>query len=261
MEDAQHYLEKDDQKVRIDAGELIGYQQAGHEFIHQKGSPGWRNADTEMFPIIGPTNEAGFQVQVPRGSALLDQHGHLREMNYQCVDRSSSHAIYRKAYQAGTPIQNSKYPEKSSRQWLVWPYSFVFQKSFFLEEEGLRIEFEVDAETDMPFMLGYHPAFKLYSPNASVQTAENRIALEEVLAVGSRALHVQDTDFLVLSDQRELEIRTQGFGHFMLWTEVPNMICVEPITYYPYAVKQTDLHEGFEYSQGVQKFQVQIIPV
>ena len=261
MEDVLHRLENKSQEVRIDAGELIGYALEGHEFIHQKGSPGWRNADTEMFPIIGPTNEAGFQVQVPRGSALLDQHGHLRELKYDCIDRSSIHAVYRKVYEAGTPVQNSKYPEKSSRQWLVWPYSFVFQKSFFLDEDGLRIEFVVDAEKEMPYMLGYHPAFKLHGPQVSVQTGEKEISLEEVLAVGSRALQIPKTNSVVLSDQRKLQIRTEGFQDFMLWTEVPNMICVEPITFYPYAVKQTDLHQGFQYSQGVQKFQVQIKPV
>jgi len=50
------------QSVQIDEGELVSYSVSGHEFIHQKGSPGWRNADTEMFPIIGPTNEANFKV-------------------------------------------------------------------------------------------------------------------------------------------------------------------------------------------------------
>ena len=31
----------------------------------------------------------------------------------------------------------------------------------------------------------------------------------------------------------------------MLWTEVTNMVCIEPITFYPYAVEQDDLAEGF----------------
>ena len=249
------------QQVNIEAGELVGYQQDGHEFIHQKGSPGWRSADTEMFPIIGPTNEAGFQVQVPRGSALLDQHGHLREMEYDCTEQSQNHAFFRKVYQAGSPIRNSKFPEKSTRQWLVWPYSFTFWKKFYLEESQLRVEFEVEGETDMPFMLGYHPAFKLYSSEAHLLIGERRIELSEVLAVGSRALEVPRSNKILLVDQRMLEISSQGFEHFMLWTEVPNMICVEPISFYPYALEQRNLHEGFQYLQGIQKYQVCIKPV
>lgn len=247
-------LQQGEQLVRIEKGELVSYEHQGHEFIHQKGSPGWRSADTEMFPIIGPTNEAGFQVQVPRGSALLDQHGHLRELSYECTEKSATKAVFKKAYQAGTPIKNSKYPEKSIRQWLVWPYSFVFEKHFELQDGALSIDFVIDGERDMPFMLGYHPAFRLTTDKPVVQVGEERISLEEVLAVGSRALEVPEREEVLLHDERTLAIRTEGFGHFMLWTEVPNMICVEPISFYPYAVNQAKLHEGFQYLQGIAKF-------
>ncbi|MGB5667231.1 MAG: aldose 1-epimerase, partial [Maribacter sp.] len=72
-------LKVDKQKVKIDAGELVGYLVDAHEYIHQKGSPGWRNSDTEMFPIIGPTADADFKVKTPNGIAVQDQHGLLRE--------------------------------------------------------------------------------------------------------------------------------------------------------------------------------------
>ena len=67
-------LELNNQSVKVDDGELVGYAVDGHEFIHQKGSPGWGSSDTEMFPIIGPVNESGFQVKTPEGSAIQDQH-------------------------------------------------------------------------------------------------------------------------------------------------------------------------------------------
>ncbi len=51
-------LKFSNQSVKIDAGELVGYKIEGHQYIHQKGSLGWQNSDTEMFPIIGPTAEA-----------------------------------------------------------------------------------------------------------------------------------------------------------------------------------------------------------
>ena len=50
--------------AKIEDGELVSYRLKGHEFIHQKGSPGWRNSDTEMFPVIGPTAEAALVVGV-----------------------------------------------------------------------------------------------------------------------------------------------------------------------------------------------------
>jgi len=235
------------QKVTVDTGELVGYKVNGHEFIHQKGSPGWGSADTEMFPIIGPVDEAGFQVQVPRANAIQDQHGLLRQFPYELVSASETEAVFKKEYKAGTPIKNSKYPDKSPKQWLVWPYLFTFEKRFVLHSDSLEIIFTIDGERDMPYMLGYHPAFKLHSKNPVIVTDERQISLDEVLAVGSRALQVKDCESITLKDKKGITIKTEGFGHFMCWTEVGNMVCIEPISFYPSEVAQQNLHEGFQY--------------
>jgi len=248
-------------KVGIDDGELVSYLVDEYEFIHQKGSPGWRNSDTEMFPVIGPTAKAGFRVQVPKGNAIQDQHGLLRELKYETVSKTKTSAVFLKTYKSGTVIKNSKYPEKSTAQWLVWPFDFQFRKAFALTKKGLEITFIVSGERDMPFMLGYHPAFKLYSENPIITTTNETISLDQVLSVGSRALEVADCDSIVLNDEKNLTLKTEGFGNFMLWTEVPNMICIEPITFYPYNTEQMRLHEGFEYLGAAKKeFKVQIIP-
>jgi hypothetical protein len=245
-------LKLHDQIVKIDGGELVGYAVAGHEFVHQKGSPGWRNSDTEMFPIIGPTNEANFRVMTPRGAALQDQHGLLREMEYQLASETDTKVIYRKGYVSGTRLKNSKYPSKSTEEYLSWPYNFEFEKSFEILEHGLKIQFKITAEEGMPFMLGYHPAFKLHSKNVTIETSDRTIGLQEILDAGSRALPVLECSTITLRDLGGLTIKTEGFGNFMLWTEVPNMLCIEPITFYPYAVLQENLHKGFG---KVNKFQ------
>ncbi|SHF68488.1 Aldose 1-epimerase [Arenibacter palladensis] len=254
-------LKLHDQIVKIDKGELVGYAVAGHEYIHQKGSPGWRNSDTEMFPIIGPTNEANFRVTTPKGIAVQDQHGLLREMAYQLASQTDTKAVFRKQYASGTSMKNSKYPSKSTEEYLSWPYNFEFTKSFELLENGLKIQFKIITEEGMPFMLGYHPAFKLHSENVTIQAEERTIFLQEVLDVGSRALPVMDCTSLTLMDNGKLSIKTEGFGNFMLWTEVPNMLCIEPISFYPYAVNQEDLHLGFQTVNGSEKiFSVIIQP-
>ena len=252
-------LRNKDQEVTIDAGELTGYRVAGHEYIHQKGDPGWRNSDTEMFPIIGPTAEAGFRVHVPRGNAILDQHGLLRELDYEIIHQTETEARFRKTYRAGTVVMNSKFPDRSTAQRLIWPFEFQFEKHFLLTEAELRISFTISGEKDMPYMLGYHPAFKLHSESPVIVAGERTIDLQEVLDVGSRALEVSDCDSILLKDKKELKIETKGFGHFMLWTEVPGMICIEPITYYPYSLPQSELHEGFMYLNEDQRiFEVRI---
>jgi len=241
------------QEVRIDAGELVGYQVNGHEYIHQKGNPGWRNSDTEMFPIIGPTAEVGFQVETPKDIAIQDQHGLLRELDYELISQTDTEAVYSKKYAARTPIENSKYPEKSNKKFLYWTYDFEFEKKFKLTNDGLEVSFTVSGERDTPFMLGYHPAFKLVTKNPVVIVEEHSISLAQVMAVGSRAFKVIGYEEVILKDKNELRIRTEGFGNFMLWTEVSNMICIEPITFYPYDVEQRNLHEGFQYLQDVSK--------
>jgi len=108
--------------VKIDKGELVSYSVAGYEFIHQKGSPGWRNADTEMFPIIGPTNDANFKVMTPKGAAIQDQHGLLRELTYEGIHQTETKAVFEKKYLANTAIENSKFPAKSTEEKLAWYY-------------------------------------------------------------------------------------------------------------------------------------------
>ncbi len=233
-------------KVGIEEGELISFTNEGHEFIHQKGNPGWRSSDTEMFPIIGPVNEAEFKVQTPRGEAIQDQHGLLRELDYELISKTSTSAFFRKEYKAGSLVKNSKFPKKSTEEWLSWPYNFEFEKSFELKEKDLEITFKITGEPGMPFMLGYHPAFKLYVENPIISSNQKKISLAEVLEVGGRAFQVENCESITLSDKRNITIETEGFGQFMCWTEVTNMVCIEPISFYPYSVKQDQLREGFQ---------------
>jgi len=67
--------------VKIDKGELVSFLKNDEELIHQKRQPGWRNSDTEMFPVIGPTEVNGFMVATPKGNAVQDQ----ACANYKCV--------------------------------------------------------------------------------------------------------------------------------------------------------------------------------
>ena len=239
-------LQLKNQSVTIDKGQLSSFKKEDYEYIHQVGSPGWGKSDDEMFPVIGPTDEAHFKVQTPKGEAVLDQHGLLRELTYELTSSTDTTAVFEKHYTAGTKIKNSKFPKKSTEEWLSWPYDFVFKKQFTLSENTLKIEFIISGEQGMPFMLGYHPAFKLHTETPVVQNAKKEISLAEIMAVGSRAFQVPDCTEISLQDAKNITLKSEGFGNFMLWTEVTNMLCIEPVSFYPYAVKQENLHEGFK---------------
>ena len=108
------YLKNKACKVAIEEGELISFKKGNLEYIHQKGSKGWRNSDIEMFPIIGPISKNNFRVHTQKGDAIQDQHGLLRELDYTLVSSDENTAKFSKKYKENTPIINSKFPKKSS---------------------------------------------------------------------------------------------------------------------------------------------------
>lgn len=250
-----------DSIVKIEKGELISYQLKNEELIHQKGNPGWRNSDTEMFPVIGPTNTNNYIVETPKGNAVQDQHGVLRELNYNLINSSINTAVFQKKYNSNNIVKNSKFPEKSSAENLHWPYSFCFEKSFELTNNSLKITFNIESEKGMPFMLGYHPAFKLNGNNTEIISASNNnITLQKIIDSGASAYPILNTTELTLIKEKgsNINIKTSGFNNFMLWTEVPNMLCIEPITAYPYTGDEILSTSLFNNSKGIDTFEVLI---
>lgn len=247
--------------IKINKGELISFQKNNQEYIHQKGSKGWRNSDDEMFPVIGPTSKNNFRVHTKNGDAILDQHGLLREMEYSLVSSNENSANFIKKYKKNTQITNSKFPVKSSEENLFWPFDFSFQKNFTLENGVLKIDFIIESEKGMPFMLGYHPAFLL--SNFGKETLESngtKIILSDIYKAGADAYSVLNSDKIILKNinRQNLEITTKGFNNFMLWTEVDNMLCIEPITQYPSYSDQKYSEENMRLSEGKNTFSVTI---
>lgn len=248
-------------RVKIDKGELISFQKEGIEYIHQKGNKGWRKSDDEMFPIIGPTNKNNFKVHTQQGDAIQDQHGLLRELDYALVSSDENTAAFIKEYTKNTLIENSKFPEKSTEKDLFWPYDFSFEKVFTLKDEVLTIDFIITSAHEMPFMLGYHPAFLLSDTGSETLKSDiTEITLNDVLEVGNNAFPVLNTDKITLNNigRKNIEINTKGFNNFMLWTEVNNMLCIEPITHYTSYTNQKFSEEDMFLSKGKNTFSVAI---
>lgn len=252
----------DKSSVAIEAGELVSYQKFGQEFIHQKGDKGWSRSDIEMLPIIGPVTLNNYKVITRQGTGIQDQHGHLRLLDYELIDSTDNKALFQKKYVKNIMVKNAKFPKKSKAEYLSWPYDFTFKKTFTLTDTVLKVEFEIHSEKGMPFMLGYHPAFKIYGNNSYIQVAAKRVSLQDVLDCGSNAYPVIDIDTITLFTKRNegVNIKTQGFNNFMIWTEVNNMICIEPITQYTDLARQNYSEKNMRISNGVEKFEVALEP-
>ena len=252
-------LRNNNSLVKIDNGELVSFTVNGIEFIHQKGNKGWRKSDDEMFPVIGPTSKNNFRVHTKKGDAIQDQHGLLRELDYLLISNNEVTATFKKDYKANAKIKNSKFPEKSSEEFLTWPFDFSFEKHFKIENSELKIDFVILSEKEMPFMLGYHPAFLLSNTGKETFISNHKIyTLQDVYKAGSNAFPILNTETIVLKniDKPNLEITTQGFHNFMLWTEVDNMVCIEPITQYTSYTDQKFSDKNMSLSEGENKFSV-----
>jgi len=248
-------------KVVIEKGELISFNKDNLEYIHQKGNKGWRNADDEMFPVIGPTSKNNFRVHTKNGDAILDQHGLLRELEYSLIFSDENSAKFIKKYKKNTLINNSKFPIKSTEEKLFWPFDFTFEKNFTIENDLLKIEFIINSDKEMPFMLGYHPAFMLSDTgNETLISNDKETTLSDVYKAGSNAFPILNTDKITLKNigRNNLEITTKGFHNFMLWTEVDNMLCIEPITQYTSYTDQKFSEENMRLSEGKNSFSVAI---
>jgi len=247
--------------VAIEKGEIISFTSSNVEYIHQKGNPGWRKSDDEMFPVIGPLDKNNYRLQTKKGDGILDQHGLLRELNYQLTSHSKTEATFQKKYKAGELVRNSKFPEKSSEEFVRWPYDFEFTKRYLLSENQLNIQFTFQSEEGMPFMLGYHPAFLLMGNEKEILVSgPTQITLQDVYEAGSNAFPVLDTNEILLKNEGKsnIKISIENFDNFMLWTEVPNMICIEPITQYTSYTDQIFSEENMRISSGKESFGVLI---
>lgn len=253
------FLKNTNSLVAIEKGELISFKNSHQEYIHQKGNKGWRNADIEMFPVIGPISKNNFRVHTQKGDAILDQHGLLRELDYVLVSSDEKSAKFLKKYKANTKVDNSKFPRKSTEEILFWPFDFSFEKNFTLEDNTLKIDFIIHSEKGMPFMLGYHPAFLLSdSGKETLVSKDKKITLNAIYKAGSNAFPVLNSDKIRLQhiDKKDLEISTKGFDNFMLWTEVNNMLCIEPITQYTSYTDQKFSEKNMRLSEEKNSFSV-----
>ena len=240
-------------KVTIQEGELISFLKNDKEYIHQKGNKGWRKSDDEMFPVIGPTAKNNFRVHTKNGDAIQDQHGLLREMEYALISSDENSANFIKKYKKNTKIKNSKFPKKSTEEHLFWTFDFTFEKKFTLNNDGLTINFIINSEEGMPFMLGYHPAFMLSDTGKETLIANDKtITLADIYKVGHNAFPVLNTDKIILKniDRNDLEITTRNFNNFML--------CIEPITQYTSYTDQKFSEENMSISKGKNTFSITI---
>ena len=112
-------------------------------------------------------------------------------------------------------------------------------------------------------MLGYHPAFKLSGNESEIcKTKNHKATIKNIMDGGSSTYPILNTNeiYLLKENGYNISIKTEGFNNFMLWTEVPTMLCIEPITKYPYTTKKELSPDMFTISKEKNTFSLTISP-
>lgn len=222
-----------------------------------------------MFPIVGPTQQTDFKIETPSGEAILDQHGIARLINFELNQKTSQSLKYSRVYKENTNLNNPKASNNNSNpKEVFWPYNFEMNKTFNLTDEELIIEFEIMCEEAMPYMFGYHPAFKLsgnknefvsISGNGFLSKSKNVSynQIEQKENTAYQVKNISNSELVRPDKELKIEIKTKGFNNMMFWTNHSSMLCVEPITHLPYPTTTTYFGNKI---LGPKKYKVTITP-
>ena len=139
-------LEAGDASVRI---ALLGAEpvswRVGRDLIWDGDPAHWPRHAPILFPVVGAS--ANGVVQVGPQSYPMPQHGFARDSLFTLVEKDDDAALFRLI--------------ESEETWKHFPFRFVLDVAITLHPHSLQLVFEVtNTDTsDMPYALGFHPAF------------------------------------------------------------------------------------------------------
>ncbi len=237
-------------EVSVHKGRVCSLKKNGVEFMHgasksqelqdEDDKKGWSKSEITMFPLIGPAED--YCMRVGSYSAPLDGHGLTRNFSFEIVFHKKNHLKLRQKYLAHSLIKNKKYVKGNGRpEYLSWPFSYVLDKDIEIIENEVHVRLSVENSSDrkMPFMLGWHPAFKFLSnaEGAYFSVESKKHSLNEVLGAPGGVIFVDGKKISFRNNENNLglDMETKGFSHFMLWSpgREAGMVCIEPVTHLP----------------------------
>jgi galactose mutarotase-like enzyme len=224
--------------VNNENAQLVSLQRDKVEYMHGGGLPeeqksaedkkGWQNSEIVMFPIVGPAKEN--KIIIHGGEYPLGQHGIARHLPWSIMSQNAQGITFLQEYDANEPVQHGKmaFP-------MAWSHAYSMEKTYRLEKEKFVAEFSIQnrSSTPMPFMLGWHPAFRMSDKKESVTITANdqTITLDQVLEASMKsALFVTGKEIMYTDDEKSFTVRSD-MGKFMLWSPADTLLlCIEPVT-------------------------------
>ena len=128
--------------------QLFALRDAQGQDLLWNGDPAvWAGRAPILFPIVGMLNRG--QYRLNGRTYGLPKHGFARHSLFVVAERSPSSATFRLCW--------------SEETLAVYPFRFELNVQFSVEQATLRLSATVrnlEAETDMPFSFGFHPALR-----------------------------------------------------------------------------------------------------
>lgn len=254
-----------------DMGELVCAKQGEREYLHGGGKKeadkteedlrGWQHSEIVMFPVVGSVE--GFKLTIDGKTYNHDQHGISRYLPFNTVHLSQRCNIFgQNFYEDSMPNPKTR-TGKPNPETLDWPYPFSITKSFGLiggssAEESTILDTNLTVrnigEQTMPYMLGWHPAFKTFNGKGVFHrnfSVTPTATLDEVIEASKEGAYImENTRRILYQDGRNsITMETNDFSHMMLWSPGKEMVCIEPITHLP----GTDINNAAKLEPGQQK--------
>lgn len=125
--------------------EPVSWRPGGRELIWEGDPRHWSDRAPILFPVVGASS--GGAVRVGGQAYPMPQHGFARRLPFTLAERSEARA---RLVLADTPETRAAYP-----------FAFRLEVEAELEEAALALTFTVanTGEAELPFSLGFHPAF------------------------------------------------------------------------------------------------------
>lgn len=161
----------------LHGGELMSWRIAGRELVWHGDPEHWSRRAPILFPVVGASR--GGVVQVGGTAYPMPQHGFARDGGFTPVEVGETALRLRLVDDAGSRAQ--------------YPFAFALDVVADLSPDRLSIAFEVTntGAIDMPYAIGFHPAFpwplegtSSRDGHAVVFAAEERGQVPEVVGAG-----------------------------------------------------------------------------
>ena len=257
-------------EVNPENGQLVSFISNGIEYFHDGGKssfegPGWRNSEIVPYPIFGQADKQ--EVKVGEKVFSLEQHGisrHTKENSFLPNNQEKNNILTLVQRYDGRDINNPKYkPNNGHPEHLNW-FPYTLEKTFELTNEGLVCQLKLtnDSDIDMPYMIGWHPAFKVLGNVDEGEFLNDSgiciTTLEEVIFRSiippEEALTVKGINSVTYRNKitgQGVKVSSNDFSNnIMLWSPGydTGMLCIEHTSQLP-------VYDGQKYFEEPNKFE------